>query len=373
MLDYDVAFDGVTAQAVLVRHGEASARELVELGARADRSARRRAERLRRGPRRASACRRRSRGRAPSARRSGAAARAARGGQGRDRHREARSPAVERGQSRPGRPQTPRSCGACATPARSWSARRRCPSWGLWPFTESITWGATRNPWDVERTPGGSSGGSAAAVAAGLVPAAIGVDGAGSIRIPAACCGVFGLKPQTGRVPRTPHDGDGNHWICFGAAHPLGARQRDRVRRHPGCDARHPGPVRAGRARAAAAAPRGRVRRVPRRDARDLVAETSGRRLDGTADLLRSMGHEVVEREIDFRVRDNPVILGLMFRDVRDFVQEIERPQRLERRTRALGRPGALVPHRDRARACSRPSAASASAWAGSSPTRRAG
>src|SRR3954467_7611211 len=91
------------------------------------------------------------------------------------------------------------------------------PELGLWPFTESITWGVTRNPWDLERTPGGSSGGSAAAVAAGLVGAAIGVDGAGSIRIPAACCGVFGLKPQTGRVPRWPHDREGgSHWQCFG-------------------------------------------------------------------------------------------------------------------------------------------------------------
>ena len=77
------------------------------------------------------------------------------------------------------------------------------PELGLWPFTESVTWGVTRNPWDLERTPGGSSGGSAAAVAAGLVPAAIGADGAGSIRIPAACTGLFGLKPQSGRVPRT--------------------------------------------------------------------------------------------------------------------------------------------------------------------------
>ena len=91
------------------------------------------------------------------------------------------------------------------------------PELGLWPFTESVTWGVTRNPWDLERTPGGSSGGSAAAVAAGLVPAAIGADGAGSIRIPAACTGLFGLKPQSGRVPRAPHDRDRSHWIVYGA------------------------------------------------------------------------------------------------------------------------------------------------------------
>src|SRR5215203_5415340 len=90
------------------------------------------------------------------------------------------------------------------------------PELGLWPFTESITWGVTRNPWDTDRTPGGSSGGSAAAVAAGIVPAAVAADGAGSIRIPAACCGLFGLKPHTGRVPRAPHDDDGGHWVCFG-------------------------------------------------------------------------------------------------------------------------------------------------------------
>jgi amidase len=72
------------------------------------------------------------------------------------------------------------------------------------PFTETIAFGTTRNPWSLERTPGGSSGGSAAAVAAGLIGAALGSDGAGSIRIPSACCGLFGVKPSRGRVSNAP-------------------------------------------------------------------------------------------------------------------------------------------------------------------------
>src|SRR5258705_4200325 len=78
------------------------------------------------------------------------------------------------------------------------------PELCVWPFTETATFGVTRNPWDAQRAPGGSSGGSAAAVAAGLVGAALGSDGAGSIRIPAAWCGLFGLKPQRGRVSLAP-------------------------------------------------------------------------------------------------------------------------------------------------------------------------
>jgi len=82
------------------------------------------------------------------------------------------------------------------------------PEFGLMGYTESILYGPCRNPWDTGRTPGGSSGGSAAAVASGMVPMASGTDGGGSIRIPASYCGLFGMKPTRGRTPLGPFIGE---------------------------------------------------------------------------------------------------------------------------------------------------------------------
>ncbi len=99
------------------------------------------------------------------------------------------------------------------------------PELGLSAVTEPELLGPCRNPWNPGLTPGGSSGGSAAAVAAGIVPLAGGNDGGGSIRIPAACCGLFGLKPSRGRVPTGPEDGSG--WRGLVVDHVLTRSVRD--------------------------------------------------------------------------------------------------------------------------------------------------
>jgi amidase len=99
------------------------------------------------------------------------------------------------------------------------------PEFGLVPYTEPEVFGPAHNPWDLDRTPGGSSGGSACAVAARLVPLASGGDGGGSIRIPASCCGVFGLKPTRARTPTGPDVGE--MWHGFTQEHVLSRSVRD--------------------------------------------------------------------------------------------------------------------------------------------------
>ncbi len=99
------------------------------------------------------------------------------------------------------------------------------PEFGIAATTESTLYGPTRNPWDLTRTSGGSSGGASALVAAGVLPAAHASDGGGSIRGPASCCGLFGLKPSRGRVPLSPGRTEG--WLGLGTTHAVTRSVRD--------------------------------------------------------------------------------------------------------------------------------------------------
>ncbi len=224
------------------------------------------------------------------------------------------------------------------------------PELALWPFTETATFGVTRNPWDPQRTPGGSSGGSAAAVAAGLVGAALASDGAGSIRTPAAWCGLFGLKPQRGRVPLAPHP---RHWHGMSVNGVLTRRVADTALFHDvasgasdiDLDSATPPAVPFA---TAAATPPARLRiaystRVPP----GLIASPdpdARRALQDTVELLRSLGHEVSERDPDYGAEAGPGVLVRYLSGACEDAAAAAHPERLERRTRAIARLGGLVP-----------------------------
>ena len=219
----------------------------------------------------------------------------------------------------------------------------RTPELAAWPFTETVAGGITRNPWDPQRTPGGSSGGSAAAVSAALVPGATASDGAGSIRIPAACCGLFGLKTSRGVVPTAPYE------EFFGGLSVFGVLTRNVA------DAALLYEVVSGRPFIAAAQqpPPARLRialatRIPPGSSARLDSEWRAA-AEHTAELLRSLGHEVFEREPAI----GPVGLNVVARYLAQIAaeaDELEQPERLERRTRGLVRLGKIARSRGRAR-----------------------
>jgi len=165
------------------------------------------------------------------------------------------------------------------------------PELALWPFTESPAWGATRNPWSPEHTPGGSSGGSSAAVAAGLVAAAHASDGGGSIRIPAACTHLVGLKPQRGRVPLGAGPADGvEHWEGLSSAGVLTRSVADTAVVLS---------VLAGTALSVADPGRLRIAWSTRGAVPTTVAPAVRGALQGTLRVLEGLGHQVVHADPD--------------------------------------------------------------------------
>ncbi len=220
-------------------------------------------------------------------------------------------------------------------------------------FTETLTYGATRNPWSFDHTPGGSSGGTGAAVAAGLCGVGLGSDGAGSIRIPAAWCGVFGLKPQRDRVSMLPN---ADAWHGMSVNGPIARTVADAALFLDAVAAPGTGlPVPEGGFLAAARREPGRLRVAvsvklpPGAVAR--VSADARRAVDETAALLRTLGHEVVQRELDY---PRAAFTNVLVRYLRGIATDSERfphPERFERRTRGFIRMGRAIPRGALARA----------------------
>jgi amidase len=224
------------------------------------------------------------------------------------------------------------------------------PELCIWPFTETPTFGATRNPWDLQRTPGGSSGGSAAAVAAGLVGAALGSDGAGSIRIPSAWCGLFGCKPQRGRVSMAPR-AESWHGMSVNGVLTRSVRDTalflDVASGSTAVDRDRPEPPSRPFRESVQGAP-GQLRiaystRIPPLILARLERDCE-RALHDTVELLRSLGHELVERDPDYGFDTAPWVLDRYLRGIHDEAHAMPHPERLSRRTRGMARLGSMVP-----------------------------
>ncbi len=226
------------------------------------------------------------------------------------------------------------------------------------PWTESPTRGTTCNPWALERTPGGSSGGTAAAVAAGLIGAGLGSDAGGSIRCPAAYCGLFGLKTQRGRVPLAPSV---DAWLGLSVDGVLTRSVRDSALFH---DAIADGPPDPGTPQLphsslleavgpqAGASPGDRGPRALRiavgsrlpPSPLSRLHEDNRAALTDTVALLRGLGHEVNERELDYGPLMPPPEFTVRFlRSRHEDAVALAHPERLERRMRTISRLGGLI------------------------------
>ncbi|HEY3192780.1 MAG TPA: amidase [Solirubrobacterales bacterium] len=237
------------------------------------------------------------------------------------------------------------------------------PELAIYGFTESPTWGDTRNPWDPSRTCGGSSGGSGVAVAAGMCAIAHATDGAGSIRYPAAYCGLFGLKPQRNRVSLSP---DREHWYglsvsgCVSRTVMDTALYLDTIGGPAKGDFDSPPPLARPLVEAARTSP-GKLRiacttktilPIPKAD--EVIAA-----YDETVALLRSLGHEVTEAAPSYG-RLITDFYPLYFRGIRDEAVTLPHPERLSPQTKGFVRMGRLISDRRLAKIQDRMPAAAA-------------
>lgn len=218
------------------------------------------------------------------------------------------------------------------------------PELAICAFTETVATGVTRNPWDPSRTCGGSSGGSGAAAAAGLVGVAGSADGAGSTRIPAACNGLFGIKPSKGLIPVEPAD----HWTGMSNGGGVARRVAD-VALY--CDAiAHSMPADAASFSDALSADASTLRiafttSAPRTLVTALVTSEVRRAVEETAALLESLGHEVHGEDPSWGLAGQNLSTRYLG-GIRKEVDSVERRRRdrLEPRTRGFARLGRLSP-----------------------------
>jgi amidase len=191
------------------------------------------------------------------------------------------------------------------------------PEYGILPVSEARIFGPTRNPWDLGRTPGGSSGGAAAAVASGMLPVAHGNDGGGSVRIPAACCGLVGLKPARGRISAAPELGDSS-LVCDGMLTRTVADSAailDVLAGYePGDATWAPAPAEPFARLAESSPGRLRIAATTLPPVADAVVEPmSARAVADAAALLRELGHDVEEVDPPWRLDGLSELFGAVF------------------------------------------------------------
>lgn len=222
------------------------------------------------------------------------------------------------------------------------------PELTIFPWTATAANGVTRNPWNVSRTPGGSSGGSAAAVAAGMVPCATGSDGGGSIRIPAAACGLVGMKPTRGRVSMAPaREG----WLGLSVYGGLARTVRDSalmldVMHGALSSDPHQAPPFDGSYVDAASRPPGRLRvAMSRKVPPGLVAKVSSDQrgaFERTARVLEGLGHDLIERAPAYGLLQLDFV-QMWFRGIYEESLEIPDRTQLEPLTRQMAGAGRYV------------------------------